>query len=168
MIATLTLCAAPSPLIAVISIFCRSSELMSKPRVNIRISTRLYAQLCEAAAKPGVTKTAIVEDALRAWFDPEARSVLEERVLVRMDAFDQRQAEIERDVAFTYETLAHYVYYWLTRTEPIPEGERDIAHALGQRRFDYFIQQVARKLGAQPVSSRHVGSAAPLDEIERE
>lgn len=118
---------------------------MGKPRVNIRISTKLHAQLCEAAGRPGMTKTAIVEDALRAWFDPEARSVLEERLLARMDAFDLRQADIERDVAFTYETLAHYVYYWLTRTEPLPEGERDIAHALGRKRFEHFIGQVTRK-----------------------
>ena len=111
---------------------------MGKPRVNIRISTKLYAQLCEAADKPGVTKTAIVEDALRAWFDPEARSVLEERLLARMDAFDQHQADMEKDLAYTYATLSHFVYYWLTRTEPIPEGERDIAHALGQRRLEYF------------------------------
>ena len=93
-----------------------------------------------------MTKTAIVEDALRAWFDPEARSVLEERLLARIDAFDLRQADIERDVAFTHETLVHYVYYWLTRTEPLPEGERDIAHALGKKRFDHFIEQVARKV----------------------
>ena len=112
---------------------------MGKPRVNIRISTKLYAQLCEAADRPSATKTAIVEDALRAWFDPEAR----------VDAFDRRQAEIERDVAYTYETLAHYIYYWLTRTEPIPEGDRDIAHALGQKRFDHFIGQVARKIGGR-------------------
>ncbi|WP_370337579.1 hypothetical protein [Parvularcula marina] len=141
---------------------------MAKPRVNIRISTKLYAQLCEAAAKPGVTKTAIVEDALRAWFDPEARSVLEERLLIRIDAYDQRQADMERDLAFTYETLAHYVYYWLTRTEPIPEGERDIAHALGRKRLDYFLDQVARKLGA---SREHPESAAKdlrLEEIERQ
>ena len=122
---------------------------MGKPRVNIRISTKLYAQLCEAADRPSATKTAIVEDALRAWFDPEARSVLEERLLARVDAFDRRQAEIERDVAYTYETLAHYIYYWLTRTEPIPEGDRDIAHALGQKRFDHFIGQVARKIGGR-------------------
>lgn len=118
---------------------------MGKPRVNIRISTKLHALLCEAAGRPGMTKTAIVEDALRAWFDPEARSVLEERLLVRIDAFDQRQADIERDVAFTYETLTHYIFYWLTRTEPLPEGERDVAHALGRKRFDHFIGQVARK-----------------------
>ncbi|MEL6474010.1 MAG: hypothetical protein AAFQ21_07985 [Pseudomonadota bacterium] len=122
---------------------------MGKPRVNIRISTKLYAQLCEAADRPGVTKTAIVEDALRAWFDPEARSVLEERLLARMDAYDQRQGDMERDLAFTYETLSHYIYYWLTRTEPIPEGERDIAHALGRKRLDYFLDQVALKLGQE-------------------
>ncbi|MGE6699299.1 hypothetical protein ACQKH5_16495 [Hyphomonas sp. NPDC076900] len=53
--------------------------------------------------------------------------------------------EIERDVALLLETLGQFVLYWLTRTDPIPEGEREIAHALGQRRFDYFIQQVARR-----------------------
>lgn len=125
---------------------------MGKPRVNIRISTKVYAQLCEAANRPGMTKTAIVEDALRAWFDPEAQSLLEERLLARIDNFDRRQADIERDVSFTYETLAHFVYYWLTRTESIPEGERDIAHLLGRKRFDHFISQVARKVQAPRTS----------------
>jgi hypothetical protein len=122
---------------------------MSKPRVHVRLPTNLYAQLCEAADRPGVTKAQIVEDALRAWFDPEARAVLEERLLARLDAFDQRQSAIERHVDFTFETLSHYIFYWLTRTEPIPEGERDVAHALGQKRLDYFIEQVARKVARQ-------------------
>lgn len=100
-----------------------------------------------------MTKTAIVEDALKAWFEPEARSVLEERLLARVDAFDQRQAEIERDVAYTYETLAHYIYYWLTRTEPIPEGERDIAHVLGQKRFEFFMSRYAGKCPMVPDQS---------------
>jgi hypothetical protein len=121
---------------------------MGKPRINIRISTKLYAQLCEAADRPGVTKTAIVEDALRAWFDPEARSVLEERLLARMDAFDQCQADMEKDLAYTYATLSHFVYYWLTRTEPIPEGERDIAHALGKQRYEYFLSQIREKVAS--------------------
>lgn len=119
---------------------------MAKPRVNLRLSTKLYAELCEAADRPGVTKTAIVESALRAWFNPETKATLEERLLMRMDAFDQRQSEIERDLAFTYETLAHFIYYWLVRTEPIPKGERDIAHALGRKRFEYFNEQVIAKL----------------------
>ena len=120
---------------------------MAKPRVNLRLPHKLHAELERRTSMPGVTKAKVVEDALSRYFDPEAKLVLEERLLRRMDAFDRRQGEIERYVAYTYETLAHYIYYWLTRTEPIPEGERDAAHALGQRRFDHFIQQVAKKLG---------------------
>lgn len=120
---------------------------MAKPRVNLRLPYKLHAELERRTSMPGVTKAKVVEDALSRYFDPEANLVLEEQLLRRMDAFDRRQGEIERDTALCLETLAHFVFYWLTRTEPIPEGERDAAHALGQRRFDHFIQQVARKLG---------------------
>jgi hypothetical protein len=120
---------------------------MSKPRVNLRLSHKLYAELDRRTRESGVTKTDLVEEALSRFFDPESNLVLEERLLRRMDAFDRRQGEIERDTALCLETTAHFVFYWLTRTEPIPEEERDAAHALGQRRFDHFIQQVARKLG---------------------
>ena len=44
------------------------------------------------------------------------------------------------------ETLCHFVLYWLTRIEPIPDGERDAAQALGMKRYDQFLLQVARKL----------------------
>lgn len=119
---------------------------MAKPRVNIRLPTNLHERLCREADRPGATKAKIVEAALRAWFEPEAAMTQEARLLKRLDGFDLRQASIEHDLACTYETLAHFILYWLTRTEPIPEGERDAAHALGKRRFDYFIEQVARKV----------------------
>jgi len=119
---------------------------MTKRRVHIRLPTNLHARLDEEAEKPGATKAKIVENALRAWFDPDSRKSLEQRLLERIDAFDLRQAAIERDVAFAYETLAHFILYWLTCTEPIPDGERDAAQALGKRRFDHFIAQVAEQL----------------------
>jgi hypothetical protein len=119
---------------------------MPKPRINLRLAVDVYALLDEATQRPGVTKSAIIEQALREYFDPEAKSGLEERILARLDAFDIRQGEIERDVGFTLEALGQFVLYWLTRTDPLPEGEREVAHALGQRRFDYFAEQVARKV----------------------
>ncbi len=119
---------------------------MTKARVHVRLPTNVYARLCEAADKSGASQAHIVEQALRAWFDPDSKATLETRLLKRMDAFDLRQSAIERGMAYTYETLALFVFYWLTRTEPIPDGERDVAHALGKRRFDYFIRQVAERL----------------------
>lgn len=120
---------------------------MPKPRINLRLAADIYARLDEATQRPGATKSAIIEQALREYFDPEVKSGLEERILARLDGFDIRQGEIERDVGFTLEALGQFVLYWLTRTDPLPEGEREAAHALGQRRFDFFVEQVARKVG---------------------
>jgi hypothetical protein len=119
---------------------------MGKPRLNLRLRADLLRKLEEATRRPGVTKNALIEKALEEYFEPEIRHGLEERLLARLDSFEVRQGEIERDVALLLETLGQFVLYWLTRTDPIPEGEREIAHALGQRRFDYFIDQVARKV----------------------
>lgn len=93
-----------------------------------------------------MTKNAVIEQALEVYFEPAIRYGLEERLLQRLDDFEVRQGEIERDVAMSLEALGQFILYWLTRTDPIPAGEREIAHALGQKRFDHFIAQVARKL----------------------
>ena len=123
--------------------------MVKRNRLNIRTDDALFAKLKREADKHGVTMTAIIEMALARYFDPEVHEGLESRVLYRLDQFDARQADMERDLAVSVETLGHYVLYWLTRTDPLPEGERDAAHALGQRRYDYFMEQVARKLGAK-------------------
>lgn len=122
---------------------------MAKCRVHIRLSYDLMRSLDEAAAPRGVTKSALVEDALHAYFRPEDQSSREAAILDRLNRFDLRQSALERDTALITETLGQFVLYWLMRTEPLPEGEREIAHNLGQKRFDYFIDQVAQKLGSE-------------------
>ena len=118
---------------------------MRKPRLNLRLSPDVYAKLTEMTLRPGVTKSAIVEQALREFFNPEIRDGMEERILKRLNQFDVRQGHIERDTNIAVEALGQFIFYWLTRTDPLPETEREAAHALGRRRFDYFIEQVARK-----------------------
>ena len=128
---------------------------MPKPRLNLRLAGDVYAKLDEMTRKPGTTKSAIIEQALREYFDPEIRQGLEERILERFNDFDLRQSAIERDVGITLEALGQYVLYWLTRTDPLPESERDAAHALGFRRFNHFIEQVGRKFyGDEALSAK--------------
>ena len=119
---------------------------MAKPRINIRLSHDLHRTLEQMVLAPGATKSAIVEDALRAYLDPDRLGGRENALMRRIDAFDLRQNAIERDLAVCTETLGQFVLYWLTRTDPLPDNERDAAHKLGQRRFDYFIEQVAGKI----------------------
>lgn len=134
---------------------------MGKPRLNLRLRADLSRKLEEATRRPGVTKNALIEQALEEYFEPGIRHDLEERLLARLDRFEVRQGEIERDVALLLETLGQFVLYWLTRTDPIPEGEREIAHALGQRRFDYFIDQVVRKVRRGGGISSQTGMVQP-------
>lgn len=117
-----------------------------KPRLTLRIDTKLNAQLCQAARERRTTKTAIVEAALRHHFDPETSELLEERLIRRLDQYEIHLGYLERDIAITMEMLANYLVYWLARFEPFPEGERDIANGLARRRFDHFIKQVAAKV----------------------
>ncbi len=116
---------------------------MSKPRVNLRISHKLYAELEGRADKPGVTKTQIVEAALQQYFEGVNQDADPSRVV-----FDLRHAvsESHRDIRLINEMLAQFILYWLTRIEPLPKDKREEAHELGQRRFEHFLGQLNSKL----------------------
>lgn len=137
---------------------------MRKQRVHVRLSDKVIDQLEQATNAPGVTKSAIVEDALASYFDPSRRESREAALMRRMDGFDLRQSAIERDTTLIVETLGQFVLYWLTRTDPLPDGERDAAHNLGQKRFNYFIEQVATKVGNDAGLSRRVFAPPASDD----
>ena len=137
---------------------------MGKARVNIRLSYKAHNLLEEMTRAPGVHKSAIMEAAL--WAYVEQNQLGGDNAATRsLNRMEPRLNGIERDTALIVETLGQFILYWLTRTEPLPDGERDAAHALGQKRFDYFINQVARKLGSDVgLSARFLPSLAAEDD----
>ena len=128
--------------------------MIKSRRLNIRVTETLAKQLEREARLHGVTMTAIIEAAIQRYVDDEAAEPPEALILRRLDRIDRRQANAEREMAELVETLKHYVLYWLTVTQPVPEGSRDAAHALGRRRMEHFASQVARSLRARSVSER--------------
>ncbi len=108
-----------------------------KPRVHLRLDPALLGQLERTARQGKTTKTALLEAALRLYFDPARNLPLEERLFRRLEWRGNLQVE----------ALMQFVLYWLTHTETLIEGDRDFAHARGRRRMDYFIDQVASRLG---------------------
>lgn len=136
-----------------------------KPRVNIRLSREMHRQLEEMVLAPGVTKSAIMEDALRAYLDPQRTAARDDILVQRLDRIEKRQNGMERDLALCLETLGQFVLYWLTRTDPIPEAERDAAQILGQRRFEFFIDQVARRVASDEPLSKRALSASAADDL---
>lgn len=120
---------------------------MEKQRVNVWISCRNHKLLEEVTRGRDVTKTDIVDAALSHYFDPEREAARDDLIMARLDAFDLRQGAIERDLTVNVETLGQFILYWLTLSEPLPQAMREDAQRLGRKRFDYFIEQVGRRMG---------------------
>lgn len=116
---------------------------MPKPRINLRLSPAMYDQLMLAAAAPGVTIGEIVEAALAEYFGPAISEKQSEAICARLDRLEVLSGSLERDLAVATETIAMFARYWLTATPPLPELDRKAAHALGEKRYERFQEQVA-------------------------
>ena len=64
-----------------------------KPRVNIRLSYEMHRKLEEMVLAPGATKSAIMEDALRAYLDPQRTAARDDILLQRLDRIEARQKD---------------------------------------------------------------------------
>src|SRR5690606_3188791 len=117
-----------------------------KPRHHLYLDDELTEQLEALAAKPGSSKSAIVSDALRAFIARRGASELDDRLKVRLDRISRQLNRIERDQQILLESLALFVRYYLTVTAPLPEVDQEAARALGQERFQAFIDQVGRRI----------------------
>ena len=101
-----------------------------------------------AANRRKGAKSALVEEALDQYLNPERRRMLDVATLRRMDRISGSVSIVARDVAIATETLSLFVRYFLTITPPLPQGEQDAARALGRQRFEVFVAQVGRRLAS--------------------
>ena len=118
---------------------------MDSVRFQITLPSDLSDALDRLTAKPGVSKSAIITDALRSWLDRRAASELEERFSMRLDRMTKSLARIERDMHIQLETLGLFVLYELTVSAPLPEDDM-VARSLGRARFDEFVNRVGKRL----------------------
>lgn len=116
-----------------------------KPRHHLYLDDELTEQLEALAAKPGSSKSAIVSDALRSYLARRGSKEIDDLLKVRLDRFGAQLNRIERDQQVVLESLALFVRYQLTVTAPLPEPDQ-AARAVGQDRFQAFIDQVGRQL----------------------
>jgi len=107
------------------------------------VSERLAAM----AARPGASKTAIMTDALKAYFDRRGASDLDERFKARLDKLSVQLARIERDQPIVAESLALFARFQFMVTAPLSESAH-AARALAQERFKAFIEQVSRRIAS--------------------
>ena len=128
----------------------RSSALKApmKQRLTLYLTPEAADRLNLVANYRKGAKSALVEEALGRYLNPERNRLLDDAVLRRLDGLTRSVGVVARDVAIATETLSLFVRYFLTITPPLPQAEQDAARALGRQRFEVFVAQVGRRLGS--------------------
>ena len=117
-----------------------------KPRLSVYISPGTERQLDIATARPGVSKSAIVEAALEAFLSPDRDDYRDAALIKRIEQLGRQIEKVRRDQEIVSETVGLFILYFLTLTPPLPEPEQGSAKALGRDRFDYFLKELTARL----------------------
>jgi AcrR family transcriptional regulator len=122
--------------------------MSTKDRVTLSLNADTVERLTLVANYRKGAKSALVEEALARYLDPERRRLLDDAALRRLDTVSKQVSTVARDVAIATETLSLFVRYFLTITPPLPQPEQDAARAIGRQRFEVFVAQVGRRLAS--------------------
>lgn len=131
-----------------------------KTRHQIYLDDGLGEELDRLGARPGTSKSAIVADALRAFFSRRAAGDLDDLLRIRLDRMSRGLGRVERDQKILLESLSLFVRYQLTVTAPLPEADK-AAQAVGRERFARFVDQVGRQLASGQATFADGEEAAP-------
>lgn len=114
-------------------------------RHQLFLPEELSARLEALAARPGVSKSSILVDALTAWLNRRGASELEDRFSRRLDRLSMALGRVERDGHVLLESLALFIRYELMINAPLPDGDQ-AARAVGRDRFNAFVGRVGEAL----------------------
>lgn len=113
--------------------------------LTVRFPKHLHDRLDEFTRQPGVSRAAIVCEALAEWFDRKGDDSVELRFGRRFDRISVQLNRIERNSHILIESLGLFIRYMLTVNPPVPEGD-PAARALGRDRFAAFVERVGQQL----------------------
>jgi len=117
-----------------------------KVRHCLYFEEKVSAELEALTSAPGTSKSDIVNGALAAFFKNRGGDHIEIKLRPRLDNIGNHLNRIERDQQIALETLALFVRYQLTIGAPLPAGQVSSLQAVGNERFQSFMEQVSRKL----------------------
>lgn len=136
---------------------------MSRAHIKqtFRLDAGLVRSIEDRARQRGTTKTEVVEAALAALLSPDDRDRAETLLIRRLDRLARLLERLEWHTDLTNETLALFVRHWLTSTTPLPDGALAAAQATGKRRWEGFVEALAKRMdGGATLSSELRGEAA--------
>jgi hypothetical protein len=124
-----------------------------KTRHQFYLPDDLSEKLDAFAAKPGSSKTTILTDALRAWFERKGVNELDERFARRLDRQQRILQRVDTTLNITAEILDLFVRHQMTILAHQPPFDEETGQ-LGLKRYRAFMDQVGRRLAANQGKAR--------------
>ena len=115
-------------------------------KIGVYLTDDVARRFRIALRRSGMTKSALVNQALARLLDPPATSDPgqdEHRVL---KVLLERVRWLQRETTVLTETLAMFIRYFLMLTPPLPEREREAAQTIGRQRYDVFVREIASRI----------------------
>lgn len=116
-----------------------------KVRHQLFLDEAISQRLEALADKPGMNKSAVLADAVKAWLDRRGTNELDDRFGQRLNRLSAQLNRIERDQRILLESLALFVRLTLMRDAHLPDPDA-ATRALARERFEQFVAQVGRQL----------------------
>jgi hypothetical protein len=124
-----------------------------KTRHQFYLPDDLSKKLEVMAGKPGTSKTAILTDALNAWFERQGADEMDKRFGRRLDRQSRATERCERKIDALTELVGVFVRHQLSSTAHQPEISPE-ANLLGSQRFNKLLDFVEQRLVRSGTAAR--------------
>jgi hypothetical protein len=117
-------------------------------KIGVYLADDVARRFKTVLRRSGMTKSALVNKALAHLLHPPVAKEPSQEELRALRALLKRVRWLQRETMVLAETLAQFIRYFLMVTPPLPERERQAAEALGRKRYEIFVRQIARRVGS--------------------
>ena len=119
-----------------------------KIKLTVYVSRTVAGQLDLACKDRTKNKSKLTETALAQLLSPQRDNEQEGATPRRLDRISREINLIYRHQQIVIESFGLFIRHYLATSPPLPPSEQQAAQALGQQRFQRFIEQLGRRLAS--------------------
>lgn len=128
---------------------------MRKVRMTIYLEPDVHAHLADYAARRRQPLSIMVEAAVAAFVDPDAR---ETQIIRRLSRIDRQLEKLSRDTNISIEGFFVFIWLWLAANPPNPEPDAATRASVTER-YDRYMETLGQRLARGAKSSDRLASA---------
>ena len=113
---------------------------------TFRLPPALSRQLADYAGRKRISQASVVEAAIASFLSPDGSERMEAAFSRRLDRISRQIGKLDYHIEVGNEAFALYLRRWLAVTPAMPFEANAAARADAEKRFDFFVEALARRM----------------------